>query len=101
MDVVDVPEPADGQPAAVDTGTRDELLVALHDGTVKRSADAGRSWRLFALDIASGEERIVATVAFPATADDVAGLSLSRDGTRLYTSFADWPFDIWMLEGFR
>ena len=21
--------------------------------------------------------------------------------TRLYTSIADWPFDIWMLEGFR
>lgn len=36
----------EGQPAAVDTGTRDELLVAMHDGTVKRSADAGRSWQI-------------------------------------------------------
>ena len=41
------------------------------------------------------------TVDFPKTADDVAGLSISPDGTRLYTSIADWPFDIWMLEGFR
>lgn len=36
-----------------------------------------------------------------ATAEDVAGLRISRDGARLYTSFNDWPFDIWMLEGFR
>ena len=61
----------------------------------------GRPWRLFALDVASGGERVVVTVGFPTTADDVAGLSISADGTRLYTSFADWPFDIWMLEGFR
>jgi len=36
----------EGQPAALDTGTRDELLVALHDGTVKRSADAGHTWQI-------------------------------------------------------
>ena len=35
-----------GQPAALDSGPDDQLLVALHDGTVKRSADAGRSWTL-------------------------------------------------------
>ena len=33
-----------GQPAALDTGPDGELLVALHDGTVKRSADQGRTW---------------------------------------------------------
>ena len=53
------------------------------------------------MDVASGAERVVTTVDFPKTADDVAGLSISPDGTRLYTSIADWPFDIWMLEGFR
>jgi Tol biopolymer transport system component/predicted Ser/Thr protein kinase len=69
---------------------------------LRRDASAsGRPLRLFAVDIASGRERVVVTVDFPGTADDVAGLSISPDGTRLYTSFADWPFDIWMLEGFR
>lgn len=34
----------DGQPAAVDGGRGTELLAALHDGTVKRSADDGRTW---------------------------------------------------------
>ena len=33
-----------GQPAAFDSGRDDELLVALHDGTVKRSADRAASW---------------------------------------------------------
>ena len=61
----------------------------------------GRPLRLFAINVASGAERVMVTVDFPTTADDVAGLSISPDGTRLYTSFADWPFDIWMLEGFK
>ena len=34
----------DGQPATFDSGPEDELLVALHDGTVKRSTDSGRNW---------------------------------------------------------
>jgi photosystem II stability/assembly factor-like uncharacterized protein len=35
----------DGQPAAFDSAGN-ELYVALHDGTIKRSRDAGRTWRL-------------------------------------------------------
>ncbi len=35
-----------GQPAAFDSGRADELLVALHDGTVKRSGDAGSGWSI-------------------------------------------------------
>jgi len=34
----------DAQPAAVDTGAGRELLVALHDGSVKRSVDGGATW---------------------------------------------------------
>ena len=33
-----------GEPAALDAGPDGDLYVALHDGTVKRSADAGASW---------------------------------------------------------
>ena len=33
-----------GQPSAFDRGRGAELLVALHDGTIKRSGDGGRSW---------------------------------------------------------
>jgi Tol biopolymer transport system component len=73
-----------------------EILMLRRD-----SVATGLVWKLFALDIASGKERVVTTVDLPRTGDDVAGLSISPDGKRLYTSFADWPFDIWMLEGFR
>jgi hypothetical protein len=33
-----------GPPAALDSGPRQDLYVALHDGTIKRSVDGGRSW---------------------------------------------------------
>lgn len=35
-----------GEPSAVTAEGATELYVALHDGTVKRSTDGGRSWRL-------------------------------------------------------
>jgi hypothetical protein len=35
-----------GQPAAFLAQSADELYVALHDGTVKRSADGGKSWEV-------------------------------------------------------
>jgi hypothetical protein len=44
---------------------------------------------------------VVMTADFPTTLDSVSGLSLRPDGTRLYTSISERPFDIWMLEGFR
>ena len=34
-----------GAPAAFETAGRGELYVALHDGTIKRSEDDGRTWR--------------------------------------------------------
>ena len=60
----------------------------------------GRPWRLFATDVTSGAERVMTTLDFPRSADNLSGLSLSPDGKRLYTSYADAPYDIWMLEGF-
>jgi hypothetical protein len=35
-----------GEPAAFDAASPRHLYVALHDGTIKRSADGGRSWRV-------------------------------------------------------
>jgi hypothetical protein len=35
-----------GGPPAAFTYHRDELLLALHDSTVKRSTDGGRSWQV-------------------------------------------------------
>jgi hypothetical protein len=35
-----------GEPAALLAQSENELYVALHDGTIKRSADGGRTWRV-------------------------------------------------------
>ena len=35
-----------GQPAAFDRGRAAELLVALHDGTIKQSTDGGLTWTI-------------------------------------------------------
>jgi hypothetical protein len=35
-----------GEPAALMAQSQNELYVALHDGTIKRSADGGRTWRV-------------------------------------------------------
>ena len=40
------------------------------------------------------------TLDLPRTAENVSGLSLSPDGRRLYTSYSDVPWDIWLLDGF-
>ena len=85
-----------GRARAIFSGDGREVLMLRRDAVAP-----GRPWRLMAIDVTSGRERVVTTVHFPSTGDDVAGLSISPDGARLYTSFADWPFDIWMLEGFR
>jgi len=66
----------------------------------KNRTGAGASWRLWPIDVATGAERHLADVPLPPTAGDAAGFSLHPDGTRFLTSIANWPFDIWMLEGF-
>jgi hypothetical protein len=35
-----------GQPAALLATSTEELYVALHDGTIKRSNDGGRTWTI-------------------------------------------------------
>jgi Tol biopolymer transport system component/predicted Ser/Thr protein kinase len=66
----------------------------------QNTSGQGSPWRLWSFDIVSGAERVLANVPLPPTAGDAAGFSLHPDGTRFLTSVANWPFDIWMLEGF-
>lgn len=61
----------------------------------------GAPWRLWSIDVATGAERLLTDVPLPPSTGDAAGFSLHPDGTRFLTSIADWPFDLWMLEGFE
>lgn len=67
---------------------------------IRNTSGQGAEWQLVSIDVATGAERKLADVDFPATTDGVQGFSLHPDGTRFATSIAKWPFDIWMLEGF-
>jgi Tol biopolymer transport system component len=67
----------------------------------QNSTGSGAPWRLWSIDVATGAERLVTDVLLPPTAGDAAGFSLHPDGTRFLTSIANWPFDLWMLEGFE
>ena len=58
-------------------------------------------WQLYAIDVASGAEELLAAVDLPPDTGEVDGFSLHPDGTRFVTSISKWPYDIWMLEGFE
>jgi len=60
----------------------------------------GAEWQLLSFDVATGAERKLADVTLPVTTGDVRGFSLRPEGKSLATAIANWPYDIWMLEGF-
>jgi hypothetical protein len=60
----------------------------------------GEEWQLYAIDVKTGAEKMLAPLELPGSTDGVAGFSLHPDGNRFLTSIAKWPHDIWMLEGF-
>jgi hypothetical protein len=59
----------------------------------RNTSGEGPLWRLWSIDVASGTERLLSSVAFPDTTGDAAGFSLHPDGRRLLTSIANWPLD--------
>jgi Tol biopolymer transport system component/predicted Ser/Thr protein kinase len=84
---------------------RTRTLAFAHDGRSvinleQNTSGEGAPWRLWSIDVATGAERLLANVPLPPTAGTAAGFSLHPDGTRFLTSIANWPFDIWMFEGF-
>jgi hypothetical protein len=69
-------------------------------GIVRNTTGEGAEWQLYAIDVKTGAEKMLAPLDLPASTDGVAGFSLHPDGNRFLTSIAKWPYDIWMLEGF-
>jgi serine/threonine protein kinase len=69
-------------------------------GIFKNTTRDGAEWQLYSVNVATGAEKMLAPLEFPAFTGSVNGFSLHPDGKRFLTSIAMWPFDIWMLEGF-
>jgi hypothetical protein len=60
----------------------------------------GAEWQLYAIDVKTCAEKMLAPLDLPASTDSVAGFSLHPGGNRFLKSIAKWPYNIWMLEGF-
>jgi Tol biopolymer transport system component len=69
-------------------------------GILRSTAGEGAQWRLYAIDVKTGADKMLASLDLPASANGIDGFSLHPDGKRFLTSIAKWPYDIWMLEGF-
>ena len=69
-------------------------------GILRGTAGEGGQWRLYAIDVKTGADKMLASLDLPASANGIDGFSLHPDGKRFLTSIAKWPYDIWMLEGF-
>jgi serine/threonine protein kinase len=72
------------------------LFGIYRDTTGKRA-----QWQLYVVDVKTGDDKLLAPIDLPASADSIAGFSMHPDGSRFLTSIAKWPFDIWMMEGFE
>jgi serine/threonine protein kinase len=69
-------------------------------GLFRNISGKGTEWQLLSIDVTTGAEKKLADVDLPVTIGDVRGFSLHPDGKRFATSIAEYPYDIWMLEGF-
>ena len=68
-------------------------------GILRGTAGEGGQWRLYAIDVKTGADKMLASLDLPASTNGIDGFSLHPDGKRFLTSIAKWPYDIWMLEG--
>jgi len=70
-------------------------------GIFQNTTGTGAQWQLYSVNVKSGAEKFLAPIDLPASVDRIAGFSIHPDGKRFLTSVAEFPFDIWMLEGFE
>jgi Tol biopolymer transport system component len=62
---------------------------------------AGARWQLYSVNVRTGTEKLLAAIDLPQSTGRLAGFSLHPDGKRFLTSVANFPFHIWMMEGFN
>jgi len=66
----------------------------------RNTSGDGARWQLWAVDVATGRERLVTRIDVPDSTQQVNGFSLHPDGKRILISTVSNPADIWMLKGF-
>jgi dipeptidyl aminopeptidase/acylaminoacyl peptidase len=70
-------------------------------GVLDHAGAEGARWQLYSVDVRTGTEKLLGTIDLAPSTARLAGFSLHPDGKRFLTSAANFPFHIWMLEGFN
>ncbi len=69
-------------------------------GIFHNTTGTGPQWQLYDVNVTTKAEKLVAPVELPPSTGRIGNLSIHPDGKRALASIAEWPFQIWMLEGF-
>lgn len=70
-------------------------------GIFHNTAGTGRQWQLYEVNVTTKAEKLLGPVDLPPPTGRLGELSIHPDGKRALASIAEWPFQIWMLEGFE
>jgi len=70
-------------------------------GIFHNTTGTGTEWQLYEVNVTTKAEKLLAPVDLPPSTGSLSALSIHPDGKRALTSIAEWPFQIWMLEGFE
>jgi hypothetical protein len=65
------------------------------------TTDPNQEWQLYELNVATGAEKFVSAVNLSPSTATVRAFSIHLDGKRALTAVANWPYQIWTLEGFE
>jgi Tol biopolymer transport system component/predicted Ser/Thr protein kinase len=65
------------------------------------TVDRRREWQLYEVNVATGAETLVTTVDLSPSVAALSALSIHPDGKRALTTVANFPFQIWTMEGFE
>ena len=69
-------------------------------GVFRNIDQYGPEWQLFSVDVNTGAETFLAPLNMPAATNGISGFSLHPDGKHFAISVGQFPYDIWMMEGF-
>jgi serine/threonine protein kinase len=70
-------------------------------GILHNTTGTGTEWQLYEVTVATGAEKLLSALDLSPSTGTLAGFSIHPDGKRALITTANWPFQIWMLEGFE
>jgi Tol biopolymer transport system component/predicted Ser/Thr protein kinase len=70
-------------------------------GIFHNTTEPNHEWQLYEVNVTSAAEKLVTAVDLPPSTARLSAFSIHPDGKRALTSIANFPYQIWTLEGFE